>query len=51
MTRTIRDRKHSKARDGKIWRDCGEKHCPWCVENRQNVKLKIIQTLKDLEGI
>ena len=40
MSRTIRDRKHTKARDGKIWRDCGDKSCSWCRENRQNKKLK-----------
>lgn len=40
MSRTIRDRHKTKARDGNIWRDCGDKHCIWCIENRQNVKIK-----------
>ena len=40
MTRTIRDRHNTMARDGRIWRDCGDKHCQWCAENRQNVKIR-----------
>ena len=50
MTRTTRDRKHSNAMDGEIWRDCGDKKCVICMENRQNVKLKVQQTMRDLEG-
>jgi len=38
MTRTTRDKK--KALDGQPWRDCGSKNCPWCKDNRQNVKIK-----------
>ena len=47
MSRTIRDRYHTKARDGAIWRDCGDKHCIWCIENRQNVKIKARLAAKD----
>ena len=45
MTRTTRDKK--KAADGQPWRDCGEKHCPWCEDNRQNVKIKAKLFIKD----
>ena len=51
MTRTIRDRGNTRARDGNIWRGCGEKNCQYCSETRQNIKLKTISTLKDLEVI
>ena len=45
MTRTTRDKK--KALDGQPWRDCGEKHCPWCEDDRQNVKIKAKLFIKD----
>lgn len=44
MTRTIRNRKGDHpSRDGKIHRGCGDKHCTWCAENRQNAKIKSIE--------
>jgi len=45
MTRTTRDKK--KALDGQPWRDCGSKNCPWCKDNRQNVKIKARLAAKD----
>ena len=51
MTKTFRLRHTKKpVRDGQCWRGCGDRTCPWCVKNRQNVKLKVLQTIKDLEG-
>ena len=47
MTRTTRDKK--KALDGQPWRDCGEKHCPWCEDDRQNVKIKAKLFIEDDE--
>ena len=47
MTRTTRDKK--KALDGQPWRDCGEKHCPWCEDDRQNVKIKAKLFIEDEE--
>lgn len=40
MTNTIRNRKGKQARDGKIWRGCGDKNCPWCKDTRTNKKCK-----------
>lgn len=41
MTNTVRNRKGNKpARDGGIWRGCGDKNCPWCITTRTNKKCK-----------
>lgn len=51
MTKTFRRRDlKTPVRDGKCWRGCGGSYCPFCSSNRQNVKLKVKQTMKDLEG-
>ncbi len=42
MTRTERNRKGDKpAKDGKIWRGCGDKYCPYCIGNRTNNTRKL----------
>jgi hypothetical protein len=43
MSRTFRigrDYKKRTARDGRAWRGCGVRNCPWCKDNRRNVKIK-----------
>ena len=49
MSKTYRHNKNLS--DGEPYRGCGERNCPYCVSNRQNVKLKVRETLIDLEGI
>jgi len=52
LSRTYRrkDIKYPKGKvhDGKCWRGCDGGHCPWCIGNRTNKKIKEIKRAKDI---
>ena len=40
MSRTYKDMPLRAQKSTQRWRGCGDKHCSWCSENRQNAKNK-----------